>query len=226
MLKHEKTKKKSKQPTKESTNENNDSDEREIADEFLRTDMIPSSQPELYSNDSDKYERELNEHVNNDDEESVKDDGKVDETNNESEKGDETEDNKSEGDKNKNENSRHAKKPRKKEEVKNKGKKEKSSKRRQRNSNPNSENDERSKTKSRRSDDESSRESEMSSVTENSVIKKVKKGSPNFEHYDFVLFPFKEEWQRPDTQEEWGPEKVVERDEILRKKFYQRMTLN
>ena len=86
MSKHEKSRKKSKEPTKESANENNDSEERETAEELLRTDMIPPSQPELFSNDSDKYERELNEHVNNDDEESVKDDGKVDENNNESEK--------------------------------------------------------------------------------------------------------------------------------------------
>ena len=59
MSKVEKIKKKSKESAKESTNENNDSKERENGEELFKIDMTPPSQQDLYSNESDKYDREL-----------------------------------------------------------------------------------------------------------------------------------------------------------------------
>ena len=58
----------------------------------------------------------------------------------------------------------------------------------------------------------------MSSVRDISTGKKEKRVQLKFEHYDFVYFPFKEEWQKPDSKLELGQRVIVERDEALREK--------
>ena len=121
----------------------------------------------------------------------------------------------------KTENLGQAKRNKKKEEAKGKGKSNKASKRRHGNSNPNSDNDERSTAKSRKGDDEESSGSDISSVTDVSTGKKEKRVQLKFEHYDSVFFPFKEEWQKPESNLELGQRVIVERDEALREKRVQ-----
>ena len=54
----------------------------------------------------------------------------------------------------------------------------------------------------------------MSSETQSSIEKRGRKRRERYEHHDYVFFPFKEEWQKPDTTGN-----RVERDEVLRKKW-------
>ena len=223
MQKIEKSKKKNKDMSKESSNEKEEAELRKVADKLYNTDMNHfKSDNEL--EESDVEPEGLAEQRN--------EDGNIQEVEKEADKKENDVDvdepvigqkqdeipGESKNRNDKTENLGQAKKNKKKDETKGKGKNKKSSKRRHGNSNPDSDNDERSTARSRKGDDEESSGSDISSVTDISMGKKEKRVHLKFEHYDPVFFPFKEEWQKPEAKLEWGQRVIVERDEVLREK--------